>query len=119
HHPEAAIARLLLTNGPRETEIERCTSPAWRRRVARLVVCIAALAAACGGRSDRPNVLLIVMDTTRADRCSIDGYARPTTPRLEAFAKDAVVFRDAWSPANWTGPAHATLFTGLRPVHHG
>ena len=35
------------------------------------------------------------------------------------FAKDAVVFRDAWSPGGWTGPAHASLFTGLRPEHHG
>jgi len=82
-------------------------------------VAAGALAAGgCGGRP-RPNVLVIVMDTTRADRCSFEGYARPTTPRLEEFAKDAVVFRDAWSPAGWTGPAHASLFTGLRPDHHG
>jgi arylsulfatase A-like enzyme len=72
----------------------------------------------CGAKP-RPNVLVLVMDTTRADRCSFGGYARPTTPRLEEFAKDAVVFRDAWSPAGWTGPAHASLFTGLRPDHHG
>jgi arylsulfatase A-like enzyme len=72
----------------------------------------------CGAHA-RPNVLVLVMDTTRADRCSFEGYARPTTPRLEEFAKDAVVYRDAWSPAGWTGPAHASLFTGLRPDHHG
>jgi arylsulfatase A-like enzyme len=70
-------------------------------------------------RPERPNVLLIVMDTTRADRCSVDGYARPTTPRLAEFAKNGVVFRDAWTSANWTGPAHASLFTGLTPEHHG
>jgi arylsulfatase A-like enzyme len=80
--------------------------------------------AACGGGGDaasaaRPNVLLLVMDTTRADRCGFDGYARPTTPRLDAFAKDAVVFKDAWAPAGWTAPSHASLFTGLRPEHHG
>jgi len=79
---------------------------------------IAVVAAKRAGPS-RPNVLLLVMDTTRADRCSIDGYERPTTPRLAEFAKDATLFRDAWSPSNWTGPAHATLFTGLRPEHHG
>ena len=67
----------------------------------------------------RPNVLLLVMDTTRADRCSFNGYERPTTPRIAEFAKDAVVFRQAWSPANWTGPAHASLFTGLAPQRHG
>jgi arylsulfatase A-like enzyme len=62
---------------------------------------------------------MLVLDTARGDRCSFNGYARPTTPRLEEFAKDAVTFLDAWSPAGWTGPAHATLFTGLRPDHHG
>ncbi len=66
----------------------------------------------------RPNVLLLVMDTTRADRCSFQGYGRPTTPRLAEFAKDAVVFREAWSPGGWTGPAHGALFTGLRPENH-
>jgi arylsulfatase A-like enzyme len=67
----------------------------------------------------RPNVLVLVMDTTRADRCSVTGYGRPTTPRLDEFANDSVVFREAWSPAGWTGPAHASLFTGLRCEHHG
>jgi len=79
------------------------------------------LCAACGdgAPAKRPNVLLLVMDTVRADRCSFEGYARPTTPRLDAFAKDAVVFKDAWAPAGWTAPSHASLFTGLRPEHHG
>ncbi len=79
------------------------------------------LAAACGDGavSGPPNVLVVVMDTTRADRCSFIGYSRPTTPRLDAFAKDAVTFRDAWAPCCWTGPSHASLFTGLRPEHHG
>ena len=84
------------------------------------VLAAAALAAlaACGG-ANRPNVLLLVLDTTRADRCSFTGYARPTTPRIDQFAKDAVVFDQAWSPANWTGPSHASLFTGLGPGKHG
>lgn len=67
----------------------------------------------------RPNVLLLVMDTTRRDRCSVHGYERPTTPFLEEFATDATVFDTAWSPAPWTGPSHASLFTGLRPARHG
>lgn len=74
---------------------------------------------ACGPSAPRrPNVLLLVMDTTRADRCSFLGYERPTTPRLAEFAKDAVVFTDAWSPSGWTGTAHASLFTGLTPERH-
>ena len=82
---------------------------------------LAAVAAGLGGCGPRlrPNVLVLVMDTTRADRCSFLGYGRPTTPCLAEFAKDAVVFRDAWSPGSWTGPAHASLFTGLRPERHG
>ncbi|MCE9637363.1 MAG: sulfatase [Planctomycetes bacterium] len=59
------------------------------------------------------------MDTTRADHCTTNGYARPTTPRLAEFAKDAVTFTEAWSPSSWTGPAHASLFTGLQVSNHG
>ena len=70
-------------------------------------------------RPGGPSVLLLVMDTVRADRCSINGYARPTTPRLAAFAQDAVVYRNAYVPGGWTGPTHVSLFTGLRPEHHG
>ena len=77
------------------------------------------LISACGSGDDRPNVLLIVMDTVRADRCSLKGEPRATTPGLERLAAEGVVFRDAWSPAGWTPPAHASLFTGLRPDHHG
>jgi arylsulfatase A-like enzyme len=87
------------------------------RALLALLLCVGA---SCGDPPRKgPNVVLIVMDTTRADRCSFLGYGRETTPRLAEFAKDAVSFRDAWSPAGWTGPAHASLFTGLRPEHHG
>lgn len=73
------------------------------------------------GRGPRgPDVLLIVMDTTRADRCSfIDPGARPTTPRLAELAKESVVFTDTWAPAPHTCPSHATLFTGLQTRRHG
>ena len=75
------------------------------------------LAASCGSPppSGPPNVLLLVMDTTRADRCGFIGYERPTTPRLSEFAKDAATFTDAWAPCCWTPPSHGSLFTGLRP----
>jgi arylsulfatase A-like enzyme len=95
--------------------------PSPKRLLTLLAAAAAALAASCHGAHSaaRPNVLLVVMDTTRADRCSFEGYARPTTPRLAEFARDAVVFRDAWAPCCWTGPSHASLFTGLAPEHHG
>ena len=83
------------------------------------VVAVAVTATLLVSRAPRPNVLVLVMDTARADRCSFLGYERPTTPRLDELARDATVFRDAWSPSNWTGSAHASLFTGLRTEHHG
>lgn len=66
----------------------------------------------------RPNIVLIVMDTARAANMSLYGYKRQTTPRLQEFAHDAVVYQNAISSAPWTMPAHATLFTGLPTYLH-
>lgn len=68
---------------------------------------------------DPPNVILIAVDTLRADRLSSYGYAEPTTPRLDAFAADGVRFAHAISSSHWTRPAFASLFTGLTPRRHG
>ncbi|HEU5119239.1 MAG TPA: sulfatase, partial [Isosphaeraceae bacterium] len=62
-----------------------------------------------------PNVLLIVLDTVRADHLSLYGYDRETTPRLDALARGGVTFEMARSPAPWTLPAHASIFTGRWP----
>ena len=69
--------------------------------------------------AQRPNVLVIVWDTVRADRLSLYGHDRPTTPWLESFATEAAVFEQARSPGIWTLPAHAALFTGLPPAATG
>jgi len=66
-----------------------------------------------------PDVLFVVMDTTRADRMSVYGYPRPTTPRLEELARSATVYSRAISQAIWTLPSHASMFTGLYPAEHG
>ncbi|HEY2387859.1 MAG TPA: sulfatase-like hydrolase/transferase [Candidatus Binatia bacterium] len=66
-----------------------------------------------------PNVLLIALDTTRADHLSTYGYARETSPHLTALAKDALNFTQARSPAQWTVPGHASMFTGMYPSRHG
>ncbi len=71
-----------------------------------------------GGRG-RPDILLIVLDTLRADRLSCYGYPRETTPNLDAFAEGGVLFEWAISPAQWTVPAHASIFTGEYPTTHG
>jgi hypothetical protein len=66
----------------------------------------------------RPDVLLIVLDTTRADRMSLYGYARPTTAHLGDFARTATTYEHAQSQGVWTLPGHASLFTGLYPSEH-
>lgn len=66
-----------------------------------------------------PNVLLITLDTTRADRIGAYGYERARTPVLDRFARDGVLFEHAVSPAPLTLPVHASLFTGLYPTEHG
>lgn len=71
----------------------------------------------CG--SDQKNVILVVVDTMRADRMSLYGYERPTTPELEKFAASAVTFDRAYSPSSWTRPSVASFFTGLYPSTHG
>ncbi len=64
---------------------------------------------------DAPNVLLIVMDTVRADAMSFQGYSRNTTPRLAELATRGVKFERAIAAAPWTLPSHASMFTGRWP----
>ncbi|MBP1643430.1 MAG: sulfatase [Acidobacteria bacterium] len=72
------------------------------------------------GRPDpRPNLVLISIDTLRADRLSLYGYERPTSPHLDAWAREhAVVFRRAVAPSSWTLPSHFSLFTGVDGFAH-
>lgn len=66
-----------------------------------------------------PDIVVIVLDTVRADRLGMYGYAGETTPRLDAWSADARVYTQMWSDAAWTLPAHASLFTGKAPIAHG
>ena len=65
------------------------------------------------------NILLIVVDTLRADHLGCYGYARPTSPRLDALAAESTVLEACWSASNFTAPAFTSLFTGLCPSRHG
>ncbi len=69
-------------------------------------------------RADLPNVLLIVMDTTRADRLSAYGYHRSTTPALDRIASEGLTFTRAYAASPWTLPSHASIFTGEYPIIH-
>jgi arylsulfatase A-like enzyme len=60
-----------------------------------------------------------MMDATRVDRLSCYGYARPTTPHIDEFAAEGTVYERAFAPEVWTLPVASSIFTGLRPHHHG
>lgn len=67
----------------------------------------------------RPDLMMFVADTFRADNLAAYGSTRGLTPELDAFAAESVLFERAWAPSSWTLPSHATLMTGLFPHQHG
>ncbi|MFQ5478441.1 MAG: sulfatase [Candidatus Binatia bacterium] len=75
------------------------------------------LTVGCGGH--RPPLVLLTVDTLRADHLSTYGYARATDPNLSRFAERAVIFSRAFTPRPKTTPAYASIFTGLYPYRHG
>ncbi|MFQ5490047.1 MAG: sulfatase [Phycisphaerae bacterium] len=66
-----------------------------------------------------PNVILIVLDTLRADHLGCYGYDKATSPRIDAFAAESVLYEKALASAPWTVPTHASMFTGKNPFEHG
>jgi arylsulfatase A-like enzyme/predicted Zn-dependent protease len=68
---------------------------------------------------DRPNVVLITLDTTRADHLGCYGDADARTPAMDRLAQGGVLFSQAASPAPLTLPAHCSMMTGLYPTYHG
>jgi arylsulfatase A-like enzyme len=67
----------------------------------------------------KPNIILISLDTVRADHLGCYGYHKPTTPNLDRLAKSGIRFDECRTQATWTLPAHMSLFTSLLPSHHG
>jgi len=70
---------------------------------------------ACARPEKRPNVILVTIESLRADHVGCYGYERPTTPNLDRFASGAAVYDEAYSITSWTLPSHASLLTGLYP----
>lgn len=66
-----------------------------------------------------PNVVLVTIDTLRADRLGCYGYDRPTSPFLDSIAAEGTRFEDPVAPAAWTKPSTGTILTGLYPSRHG
>jgi arylsulfatase A-like enzyme len=68
---------------------------------------------------DRPNVIIVAADALRADHLSCYGYSRTTSPEIDRFSRDSILFENAVSQAPWTLPSFASLFTSLYPSFHG
>lgn len=66
----------------------------------------------------QPDIFLIVLDTLRRDHLSSYGHSRPLSPAFDRFAEGGILFERAISPAQWTIPAHTSIFTGLYPTSH-
>lgn len=110
----------------------RWRAPARRSGIVEVaaILCILTLTAAfdaaplrapltCTPSPRRPNVILVVLDTVRADHLSVYGYERDTTPNLRSFASEAVRFNEAIAADGMTLTSHASLFTGLYGLRHG
>jgi arylsulfatase A-like enzyme len=67
----------------------------------------------------RPNILLYVIDTLRADHLGCYGYSRSTSPRIDALAREGMLFWDVVAQSSWTRPATASILTGRNPERHG
>ncbi|HSF16765.1 MAG TPA: sulfatase [Vicinamibacteria bacterium] len=81
------------------------------------------LVSSCGGNTDaprpRPNIVLITIDTVRADHLGSYGSSRPSSPSIDQMAESGLLFERALSPAPWTLPSMASLHTSLYPTEHG
>ncbi len=93
-------------------------------RVAPLAIVAAILIAASGcggdlGREDIKHVVLITIDTCRADRLGCYGHPKASTPNIDAVARDGVIFRHARTTNPITLPAHSSMMTGRIPPEHG
>jgi len=84
------------------------------RRARRLAALLLGLAACAPAPDERPDLLLVVVDTLRADHLSVYGYERPTSPHLQALAAGGVVFEDVTAQSSWTRPSMVSMLTGRR-----
>ncbi len=90
-------------------------------RLLTLPAALALVAVSASCRVDRSplNVVVVTLDTTRADRLTPYGYLDASMPALERLAREGAVFQRAYTIVPLTLPAHTSLFTGLSPVSHG
>src|ERR1700721_1907770 len=83
------------------------------------LVFLAALVLTSFASAAQWNVVLISIDTLRADHLGCYGYRANISPNIDKFAREGIQFQSAFTPAPLTLPAHASLLTGLYPTRHG
>jgi len=111
---------------------EEAAKPVLRRPLAWILIALVAAAAGTGiyfagrggggravRRDDRLNVLLVTLDTTRADRLGCYGYIGGKTPNLDALARGGVLFENVYAQVPLTLPSHCSIMTGTAPFSHG
>jgi arylsulfatase A-like enzyme len=89
------------------------------RAVRPLLLVFALLAAGCSRAERRPNLLVVLLDTTRADHLSCYGYSKPTSPTIDALAARGARFDSIYSQSSLTPVSAATLLSGAYPFRHG
>jgi arylsulfatase len=94
-------------------------SSARLRRAARAFGACCLLACGAPSGPDRPDILVVTLDTTRADHLGAWGYFRDTSPELDALARESIVFDAAYAPMATTLPTHVSVFTATTPLEHG
>jgi len=80
------------------------------------VLCGFLFFSACCSSRDSSNVIIIVVDTLRADHLGCYGYSRDTTPHIDSLAKESIIFHNTYSSSTWTTPSVASLFTSQYPA---
>ena len=98
--------------------LSRATQRTARRNACTLALILSACAASCSDPEPPRNLLVIAVDTLRADRLGTYGYSRPTSAGIDELFESAVVFEDAHSTAPWTLPSFASLMTSTHVSTH-
>jgi arylsulfatase A-like enzyme len=93
------------------------SAPSLRRAL--LLAAVTWLALPGCAPSPPPNLVVVTLDTTRADHLGLYGYFRDTSPRLDALGRESIVFERAFAPMAITLPSHLSLFTASHPLEHG
>lgn len=104
-----------MTNGSRASSL---LMTVWVLGMGCLMSCGSAQSAKTEVEKPRPNILLVTVDTLRADHMSLYGYERPTTPQIDAFFSRSMVFETAYAPTSFTPPSVVTILSGQYPAAH-